>query len=395
MTNKTIIFEDGTNSYVPVKCFIETDDIEKGCLDQVKNLARLPFAFHHIALMPDCHAGYGMPIGGVMATLSEVIPNAVGVDIGCGMRAASTCFLAEDLTQDDIKKAMGLIRERIPLGFDHHKEPQNREIFYLAPDIPIIQRQLESAKKQIGTLGGGNHFIEFQVDEVGHLWFMLHSGSRNFGLQVAKEYHNKAVKWCERWYSNIPTMDLAFLPIETKEAKEYLIAMNYCLDFAKISREIMMNEIISAFDEVCGHEIIEDWTGDYDIHHNYAVWENHFGKNVLVHRKGATSAKAGELGIIPGSMGTSSYIVEGKGFADSFNSCSHGAGRQMGRNAARKTLNLEEEKKKMEGIVHGLRSDKDLDEAPGAYKDIDQVIENEKELIEVIHHLKPLGVIKT
>ncbi len=163
MTNKTIIFEDGTNSYVPVKCFIETDDIEKGCLDQVKNLARLPFAFHHIALMPDCHAGYGMPIGGVMATLSEVIPNAVGVDIGCGMRAASTCFLAEDLTQDDIKKAMGLIRERIPLGFDHHKEPQNREIFYLAPDIPIIQRQLESAKKQIANTWRWKTFYWFQL----------------------------------------------------------------------------------------------------------------------------------------------------------------------------------------------------------------------------------------
>ncbi len=167
MTTKTIIFDDEINSYVPVKCFIDTEDIEKGCLDQLKNLAKLPFAFHHIALMPDCHAGYGMPIGGVMATLGEVIPNAVGVDIGCGMRAARTRFRVEDLTQDEIKKAMGLIRERIPLGFNRHKDPQNQEIFFHAPDIPIIQGQLESAKKQIGTLGGGNHFIEFQADEDG------------------------------------------------------------------------------------------------------------------------------------------------------------------------------------------------------------------------------------
>jgi tRNA-splicing ligase RtcB len=371
---------------IPIKMWLE--NIEDEALQQAKNLANLPFAAKHIALMPDSHSGYGMPIGGVLATNGVIVPNAVGVDIGCGMCAVSTTLT--EIDTEALKQIMGQIREWIPLGFNHHEEAQAWAGFDKAPDLPVIQRELTSARKQLGTLGGGNHFIEIQKGSDGYIWLMLHSGSRNFGLKVANEYHKKALFLTEKWYSNIPDKDLAFLPIETKEGKEYLEAMNYCLDFAKASRARIMDMIMG---------IVWDLTGatcafNLDVHHNYAVFEHHFGRDFIVHRKGAVRARVGEASIIPGSMGSHSYIVKGLGNPDSFTSSSHGAGRRMGRKQAIRTLDLATEQAKMVGIVHGLRASSDLDEAPGSYKDIDEVMANQADLVEIEITLTPLASIK-
>jgi len=301
----------------------------------------------------------------------------------CGMMAVRTSLT--DISTDRIKQIMGEIRKVIPVGFKHNKTAQSWEGFSRAPDISIIQNQLTSARKQLGTLGSGNHFVEIQKGDDGHIWIMLHSGSRNFGLKVASEYHKKAKFLCEKWYSSVPK-DLAFLPIESPEGKEYYEAMNYALEFAQASRDLIMEKILDNIET----NVLET----VNIHHNFAAFEHHFGKDVLVHRKGATRAYKGEIGIIPGSMGTSSYIVEGLGNPDSFMSCSHGAGRRMGRGQAKRTLSLVEEQEKMEGVVHGLRTSDDLDEAPGAYKDIDVVMEDQKDLVKILVKLTPLASIK-
>jgi tRNA-splicing ligase RtcB len=369
---------------IPVKLWL--DNIDENALQQAKNLANLTFAYKWIAIMPDSHLGYGMPIGGVMATNQVIVPNAVGVDIGCGMTAWKSNL--KEIDETELKRIMGEIRKVIPLGFNHHKEKQEWEGFNRAPDVEIIQKELESAKYQLGTLGGGNHFIEIQKGDDGFIWIMIHSGSRNFGLKTATEYHNKAKKLCERWLSDIPDKDLSFLPMDTKEGEEYFKAMNYALEFAYANRRLMIDRVVEIMGKV-------NFEGEpINIHHNYASMENHYGKNVLVHRKGATKATEGLTGIIPGSMGSSSYITEGLGNADSFMSSSHGAGRRMGRKQAIETLNLEDEQKKMTGIVHGLRNKQNLDEAPGAYKDIDEVMENQKDLVKIVVKLKPLAVIK-
>ena len=371
---------------LPIKLWL--DDIEDSALQQAKNLANLPFAYKWIAIMPDSHFGYGMPIGGVLATRNVIIPNAVGVDIGCGMGAVKLSIT--DIDTNTLKLAMGKIRNVIPVGFNHNKEEQEWDGFNDAPDIPIIQSNLQSAKKQLGTLGGGNHFLECQRGDDGHIWLMLHSGSRNFGLKTAGVYHKKAVELCERWQSDIPDKELSFLPIESHEGHEYYEAMGYCLRFAQANRALMMRRMVEIFKEVAGATI--EW--EVNIHHNYAAFEHHFGKDVLVHRKGATKATVGLAGIIPGSMGTNSYIVEGLGNEESFQSCSHGAGRRMGRNEAKRTLKLEDEQSKMAGVVHGIRTINDLDEAPGAYKDIDEVMAGQADLVKVKVKLTPLGGIK-
>lgn len=371
---------------LPIKLWL--DDIEDGALEQAKNLANLPFIYKWISIMPDSHQGYGMPIGGVMATTGVIVPNAVGVDIGCGMVAVKTDVT--DIPLDTIKQIMGNIRKVVPVGFSHQEVEQVWDGFDHAPDIEIIQRELQSSRKQLGTLGGGNHFIEIQQDEDNHIWVMIHSGSRNFGLKTASEYHHKAQFLCNKWYSSIPDKDLAFLPIEMKEGREYFDAMKYCLEFAHANRSLMMHNVL---------DVMYHYTGalklaEINIHHNYAAFEHHYGKDVLVHRKGATKATEGLLGIIPGSMGTSSYIVEGLGNPESFMSCSHGAGRRMGRKEASRQLSLEVEQEKMKGVIHGLRTQKDLDEAPGAYKDIDSVMENQRDLVKITTKLKPLASIK-
>lgn len=378
-----------TSERIPVKLWL--DDIEDGAMVQAVNLARLPFAFHHVAIMPDAHQGYGMPIGGVLATSGAVIPNAVGVDIGCGMCAVRTSLT--EYFSDPLKVAMGEIRKRIPVGFNHHSEKQEWEGFDRAVDVSIVRQQLQSATHQIGTLGGGNHFLEIQYGDDGHVWLMLHSGSRNFGLKIANEYHAKAKALCEKWHSDIPDSDLAFLPLGTSEAGEYIAAMDYALEFALESRLRMMRQMMEAMRIAFGAVEFDD---PINVHHNYARMEHHFGQNVMVHRKGATSAKAGELGLIPGSQGTASYVVSGLGNPESFQSCSHGAGRKMGRKQACRELSLADEVKRLDdmGVIHGIRSEKDLDEAAGAYKDIDTVMENQADLVDVVTKLRPLAVVK-
>lgn len=371
------------------------NDPEEGALAQARNLANLPFIFRQVCLMPDTHEGYGMPIGGVIATEGVVIPHAVGVDIGCGMLAARTSLQEIDLPA--LKRILGTIRRTIPVGFEHHKEAQDTSLMPQLDDparYPEVSRQYSSACRQIGTLGGGNHFIEVQKGSDGCIWFMIHSGSRNLGLKVANRHDRIAVALNEQWHVAVPKKwELAFLPLDTEEAATYLREMNYCLEFALASRQLMASRVRDAFrDEIPDVSFGEE----INIHHNYAAMETHFGQQVLVHRKGATSAREGQLGIIPGSQGTASYIVQGKGNPDSFMSCSHGAGRKMGRQAAIRNLDLEKEKKVLDekGILHALRGKRDLEEAAGAYKDIDVVMEEQRDLVDILVRLEPLAVIK-
>ncbi|KKM63259.1 hypothetical protein LCGC14_1513320 [marine sediment metagenome] len=313
----------------------------------------------------------------------------------CGMIAMRT--LIHDINKETLIKIKTDIKKYIPTGEKHHNKSQGWIKWYDAPDILIIQQELASAKHQLGTLGAGNHFIEIQKGDDGFIWIMIHSGSRNFGYKIAQHYHKVAKKLCEKWYSNIPNKDLSFLPISTPEAKEYIEAMNYALAFAKESRFQMMRavcDVLSGYFPKMNIDISNNHF--FDVHHNYAQWENHFGKNVIIHRKGATSARIGQIGIIPGSQGSKSYIVEGLGNPQSFMSCSHGAGRKMSRNDAKKNLNLEEEIKKLDdqGILHTIRGKDDLDEADGSYKDINVVMKNQSDLVKIMIKLTPLATIK-
>lgn len=383
-----------TTSRMPIKMWL--DDIEPGALAQAQNLADLPLAFKHIALMPDCHQGYGMPIGGVLATTDVVIPNAVGVDIGCGMCVIKTPIL--DAYSGTLKKVLGMIRKRIPVGFNRHKSRQDADLLpQVSPrpnHLPVIKKHWKTALCSLGTLGGGNHFIELQEDRNGRLWVMIHSGSRNLGKQVADVYNKTAVALNTDWYSQVPKKyDLAFLPLNSKEADSYLEEMNYCVEYALANRTLMMDRV-----HECLVEAFEpfDRPPQINIAHNYARMENHFGTNVMIHRKGATSARENEMGIIPGSQGTCSYIVRGLGNRESFYSCSHGAGRRMGRKQACRELSLADQQAILDnqGIIHGIRNESDLDEAPGAYKDIDVVMKNQSDLVEIITRLRPLAVVK-
>lgn len=380
----------------PVK--IWTNELEESALRQIENLTTLPFLFHHLAIMPDVHAGMGMPIGGVLACTDAIIPNAVGVDIGCGMCAVKTNWKVENLPSEVLrKKIMKGIRERIPLGMDHHEEAQDEKYLPQGHDIEkteIVKLRQESIRHEVGTLGGGNHFIELQKDEEGNLWIMIHSGSRNLGARVGEYYNNLAVKLNTRWHSVVsPDIRLAFLPRETREFGMYWNEMKYCIDFALCNRKLMMERIQEVLSDALPGIEFEPMI---NIAHNYAAMEHHFSKDVIVHRKGATLAREGVVGIIPGSQGTASYIVEGLGNPDSFCSCSHGAGRVLSRKAAIRTLNMSEEVERLEakGIVHAIRCQDDMQEASGAYKDIEEVIANELDLVKVKTRLLPIAVIK-
>lgn len=374
------------------------DDIEEEALQQARNLANLPFAFHHIAVMADAHFGYGMPIGGILATEDTIIPNAVGVDIGCGICALQTSLT--EIDSDTLKTILGAIRGIIPLGFKHQKKKQ-KEVYMPEvrsgvnlSELPVVSREYEKALKQIGTLGGGNHFIEIQKGSDNRIWIMIHSGSRNLGYQVAQHYNKLAAKLNKKWKAAInPKWQLSYLPFSSDEGWLYFCEMNYCVDFALCNRLHMLQQIEEIFLTFCTPVTFGE---PINIAHNYAAQEEHFKKEVIVHRKGATRAYMGEIGIIPGSQGSSSYIVEGKGNADSFYSCSHGAGRKLGRKQAQKRLNLREEIEKLDNqkILHSIRSKRDLDEAAGAYKDIETVMRNQADLVDIKISLQPIAVVK-
>lgn len=385
-----------TSEKIPIKLWL--NNMEDGAMQQARNLANLPFAFHHIAIMPDAHFGYGMPIGGILAAADVVIPNAVGVDIGCGMCAVKTSLEAID--QSRLKQVMKSIRHLVPLGFKHHKNPRPDELMPEPKEkkpqhLPIVEQEYDRARSQLGTLGGGNHFIEIQRGADGAIWFMIHSGSRNLGYRVAGHYNKLAMTLNKKWKSSIPpSWQLAHLPMDTKEGQTYFREMSYCVEFARANRAVMLTQV--------KHALLEQVSGDIDfaepinIAHNYAALENHFGKKVYVHRKGATRAETNDIGIIPGSQGNYSYIIKGKSNPDSFSSCSHGAGRKLGRKQAQRQLDLNKERSKLEAnkVIHSLRGKNDLDEAPGAYKDIEKVMSSQRDLVDIIEVLHPLAVIK-
>lgn len=380
----------------PIKLWL--DDIDQDTLEQAKNLANLPFVYHHVAIMPDAHVGYGMPIGGVAATENVVIPNAVGVDIGCGVCAVQTSL--HRLEQSELKKILQTVRQTIPLGFKHHtraqpdsKMPQvGRTI--TAKELPVVFREYENGRLQLGTLGGGNHFIEVQLGDDDWIWLMIHSGSRNIGYQVAGHYNRLAIAYNQAHGAKVPAKwQLDYLPLQSDSGQAYLREMHYCVQFAAANRRAMMQRVMDILQDF---EPAVSCAPALDVAHNYAALEYHFGREVLVHRKGATRAAAGATGIIPGSQGSTSYIVRGKGNEESFCSCSHGAGRRLGRKQAQRQLDLQEEIRRLDqqGVLHAIRHKKDLEEAAGAYKDITKVMHNQRDLVEILTALQPLAVVK-
>ena len=398
----------------PIKIWLEKEqDLEESCLEQALHLAQLPFLHKWVCLMPDTHTGMGMPIGGVIAAKGVVIPNAVGVDIGCGMAYVKTSIpvkaLKETMTGSGnlVQGIVGDILRNIPVGFAHHKTPmpgytldRAREELALYEADSELLGQLEAGYFQVGTLGGGNHFIELQEDEEGFLSVMLHSGSRHFGKSVCDYFHQKAREQNCRWYSQVPDeYRLAFLPVDTPEGRQYLNWMNLSMDFARENREKLMLAVKA---------VLEKWIGRYtdlelkyeeeiNCHHNYAALENHFGENVWVHRKGAVRARKGELTVIPGAMGSYSYVVRGLGNPESFCTSSHGAGRAYSRRGAMEAFSCEEVMVdlKNQGVILGKKNKKDVaEESRFAYKDIDRVMEYQKDLVEPVRRLRTIGVVK-
>jgi tRNA-splicing ligase RtcB len=394
---------------LPVKSWCEV--VDDNAQLQADNLAAHPMLFRQVALMPDCHVGYGMPIGGVIACPDAVIPNAVGVDIGCGMSAVQTDLPAAAATPEVVRQILHSVKRSVPVGEGHaHRERQPwTGLDARNHDRPggVDAHAWELAYCNLGTLGGGNHFIELQQGDDGFVWLMIHSGSRNLGYRIAEHYHKLALRLNEQQCILLPDPQLAYLRAETAEGRAYISDMNFALDYARENR----CRIMAAFQREVAH-LVKDvqFRREVNIHHNYAARERHFDREVWIHRKGATSAKPGETGIIPGSMGTPSYIVAGLGNPESFMSCSHGAGRIMGRQEACRSLSKEACDQAMAGIVfEGWKPLKakfgrakakpragayDLEEAPLAYKDIEAVIAAQQDLVQVLVKLRPLGVLK-
>ncbi|MRS12554.1 MAG: RtcB family protein [Actinobacteria bacterium] len=381
-----------TTERVPILVWGESAD--EATLAQTRNLANLPFAFRHIALMPDAHVGYGMPIGGVLATLGQVIPHAVGLDIGCGVRAWRTNIPVADLKQHR-EAVLHQIQRDVPQGFDWHKASQTHrtDLFDSVPDVPVLHDEIEKAERQVGSLGGGNHFIELQADSDGVAWVMVHTGSRNVGKQMAEHYDRLARDVNRDQGSPVPLeWGLAHLGTDTPAGREYLAVMGWCLSFARESRRLIAEAAQQALSRLFPSATPDPQT---DIHHNYAAVETHFGTEVVVHRKGAVHAVGTVL--VPGSMGTASYVAEGLGNPDSFESCSHGAGRAMGRKAALRALPRDRVLRELEELDVALAKTHKGDvaeEAPEAYKDIEDVMRWQRDLVEPRVRLIPFGVVK-
>lgn len=371
------------------------ENVEESALVQARELANLPFAFHHICLMPDVHMGYGMPIGGVIATEKVVIPNAVGVDIGCGMKARKTNLTHIDI--NTLKSVLNQIQRDIPTGFNHQKTPQNlsEKLQEMAQKLSYENEKyreiVNKMPAQMGTLGGGNHFIEIQKGDDGHIWIMLHSGSRGIGKMTCDIYNDMAKKLNHQWYS-YSAPDLAFLPLDSVQGMEYMQAMRVGMQFAEDNRLHMLLRVEEAIRKYLPDMEVEE---AIDTHHNYAALESHYGKNVLVHRKGAVRA-VGKV-IIPGSMGSFSYIGEGLQSPTSFWSCSHGAGRKLGRKEAMRQFSAQEviEDMKSKGIeLYKTKKQDVAEECVQAYKDVDVVMSNQSDLVKPLVKLRPLGVVK-
>ena len=387
---------------VPVKIY--TEDIESSAAQQLQKMSLLPFVHSHIAAMPDVHCGIGATVGSVIPMKGAVVPAAVGVDIGCGMNAVRLSLNANDLP-DNLRGLRSAIERDVPVGFNLHrrKDPvADSTIRALAPGLQRIQEKHRGIKvarrktyetwiRQLATLGGGNHFIEICLDENDDVWVMLHSGSRGIGNVIGRYFIENARREMERLDIRLPDRDLAYFTEGTEGFDDYIEAVSWAQDYAMVNRREMMRLIMDVLKRKLPRFKVTKEA--INCHHNYVAREHHFGEDVLITRKGAIRAGEGELGIIPGSMGARSYIVSGKGNPDSFSSCAHGAGRVMSRTQARKAFNKEDLAAQTAGVE--CRKDKAvIDEIPGAYKDIDQVMANQTDLVDVVHTLKQVICIK-
>lgn len=395
----------------PIRAWTRGVQVEDVAKQQLKNISRLPFIYNHIAVMPDVHWGMGATVGSVIATKGAIIPAAVGVDIGCGMSALRTSLTASDFP-DNLHTLRCTIEAKIPHGRTDNGGVNDRgawknlvafgpwyglseHLDLLSPIVdkhPAIAQAAKRAVNHAGTLGGGNHFVEICLDEEQRVWIMLHSGSRGIGNRIGTYFVEAAKKDMERWFINLPDKDLAYFPEGSTLFNDYLEAVTWAQRFAAINRNIMMGQVRSALME----SVRKPFTCDCDAincHHNYVTRERHFGENVLVTRKGAVDAHEGKLGIIPGSMGARSFIVRGKGNRDSFCSCSHGAGRSMSRNEARKRFTLADHEAATQGVE--CRKDEEvIDETPAAYKDIEAVMLAQSDLVDIVHTLKQIVCVK-
>lgn len=396
----------------PIKSWTKGVQVEAQAVQQLRNIASMPFIHKHVAVMPDVHFGMGATVGSVIATKGAVIPAAVGVDIGCGMAAQRTSLCASDLP-DSLSSLRSEIERRIPHGRTDNGGANDSGAWVVsAPDAemncelldlmsqlakivekhPKLERAASRAVRHAGTLGTGNHFVEICLDEDQRVWVMLHSGSRGIGNAIGTYFIERAKEDMRRWFISIPDQDLAYIPQGSELFRDYCEAVEWAQNFARVNRDIMMSASISALRQSVTNPFTLDQKA-VNCHHNYVSWERHFGDNVIVTRKGAVRAQDGDLGIIPGSMGARSFIVRGKGNRDSFCSCSHGAGRVMSRNEARKTFTLDDHAKATAG-VECRKDDSVLDETPGAYKDIDAVMAAQSDLVDIVHTLKQVLCVK-
>jgi tRNA-splicing ligase RtcB len=392
---------------VPIKAWTRGVPIEEAAARQLANVARLPFIHRWVAAMPDVHWGIGATVGSVIPTVGAIIPAAVGVDIGCGMMAVQTTLTANDLP-DSLREVRAAIEAAVP----HGRTPRGRDKgSWGTPPPPavlawaglkpgfdaIVGRHPavghSNHQTHLGTLGTGNHFIEVCLDEGDRVWFLLHSGSRGVGNRIGSYFIELAKKDMRKWMVNLPDADLAYLPEGTDHFDEYVEAVEWAQAFAMTNRRLMMDAIIAAVGSVPGIPPFTAGAEAVNCHHNYVAREYHYGKNVLLTRKGAVRAREGDLGIIPGSMGARSYIVRGKGNPESFHSCSHGAGRAMSRAEAKRRFTVADHAQATAGIE--CRKDRDvIDETPGAYKSIDAVMEAQRDLVEIVHTLRQVVCVK-
>lgn len=393
---------------VPIKAWTRGVPIEDAALKQLKNVASLPFIHKHVAAMPDVHWGMGATVGSVIPTVKAVIPAAVGVDIGCGMMAVRTSIRAGHLP-DDLSGIRSAIEAAVPHGRTDNGGRNDKGAWQSEPSASaaarwadlkagydaVIERHPKAGHPRgfghLGTLGTGNHFIELCLDEAGDVWVMLHSGSRGVGNRFGTYFIERAKYEARRWHLNLPDQDLAYFPEGTDGFIDYVRAVSWAQKYARANREVMMEQVLGVLTAVWPD--LTTTKEAVNCHHNYVSKEKHFGQDVFLTRKGAVSAKDGELGIIPGSMGAKSFIVRGKGNADSFCTCSHGAGRAMSRTEAKRRFTVEDHARATQGVE--CRKDADvIDETPMAYKDIDAVIAAQADLIEVVHTLRQVVCVK-
>lgn len=390
---------------------IWTDQVEESAMKQIESLCALPFIHKHVAIMPDVHRGYGSTVGSVIPTKGAIIPAAVGVDIGCGMMAVQLDLNASQLpdslkesrtaiesaiphgrTDNGGKNDRGAWGEKLPKDVESAWLPMDQQLIGLAERHPRLLKGHVNTYRHLGSLGTGNHFIEICLDEADTVWVMLHSGSRGIGNRIGSYFISLAKEEMKRWFVNVPDVDLSYFSEGTEYFKDYVEAVGWAQNYAVKNRELMMARALGALANIFGRDVYTHKKA-VNCHHNYVERENHFGANIFVTRKGAVRAREGDLGIIPGSMGARSYIVEGLGNKASFNSCSHGAGRTMSRTKARHTFTVEDLEKQTEGVE--CRKDADIiDEIPGAYKDIDQVMAFQADLVKPIHTLRQIVCVK-